>query len=297
MRLLIDADTLIYGCGFSAEKMKHRVFLKGQEEWGPIHVFDYKKEAVAWMDGAEEYYLDSKRHIEPLGNALQALKTKLKGIFRTLESQNYVLFLTGKGNYRDEVATIRPYKGNRDPTHKPFWYKEMRQYLVDQWGAIVVEGYEADDAVSMEQFAAIAMEEETCIVTIDKDLNCCEGWHYNPNKKEPKYWVTKEEGIKFFYTQLLTGDGTDNIQGIPGIGPKKAAKILEGVVEEEELYRKAVDAYEDYYSLNTGYDVHKEAGFVAMQKHAMHALVENARLLWMSKVKPDDWRKPDGSTN
>lgn len=279
IKLEIDGDPLIYGCGFAVEHVYYDIHMIGEEQWGPVTSLPSKKEAVAWVSKeGEGYEIRPRREVQSLGFAIQALKTKLKGITKTLKSDNYTIYLTGKGNYRDEVATILPYKGNRDPSHKPVHYEALRKYMIDRLGAIVVEGYEADDAVSMAQYANI---DNTIIVSIDKDLDMVPGWHYNPNKNE-KYWVTEEEGIKFFYTQLLTGDRTDNILGIPGVGPVKAKAMFDGVEEEPNpeqcMYHDCCIAYEEYYK-------DKEKG--------MAALKENARLLWMSRKEPDDWRAPE----
>jgi 5'-3' exonuclease len=81
---------------------------------------------------------------------------------------------------------------------------------------------------------ANAQTKDTCIVSIDKDLDQIPGEHYHPGIRrqqvfirEPKFYtITPEQGLYFFYYQLLIGDGSDNIKGAPGIGPKKADKIL-----------------------------------------------------------------------
>jgi hypothetical protein len=46
------------------------------------------------------------------------------------------------------------------------------------------------------------------------------GWHYNFVKKD-KYYVTAEEGMRFFYRQILTGDRADNIQGIKVLATRR----------------------------------------------------------------------------
>jgi len=56
--------------------------------------------------------------------------------------------------------------------------------------------------------------------------------HYNFVKKE-LFYITKEEAVFNFYMQFLVGDVADNIKGVKGIGPKKAAKLLEDKTEYE----------------------------------------------------------------
>lgn len=266
MKALIDADIIMYKCGFSAQHKWYYVYnpLVHDDYWEAK--FHKKVEALEYMKGKEGLFLHGEYYIEPLENSLFLCDQLIKRIIRETEAEKYQLYLTGAGNYRDEVATILPYKGGRDNLHKPFWYNEIKEYLITRWGAVVVEGYEADDALSMEQ-----SETNTCICTTDKDLLGTAGWHYNWDKQDKPSWVTEEEARRFFYWQMLTGDKTvDNIPGIPGIGKVGADKILNNCSSEEYECKVGVEyakAYDDPES----------------------AMEENARLLWMSKTKPNDW--------
>ena len=73
-----------------------------------------------------------------------------------------------------------------------------------------------------------------------------EGWHYNFVKDE-HLEVTKAEGLRNFYRQLLTGDTVDNIPGLHGIGPVKANGMLAGCEFEEDYNLIVLDAYMDYF--------------------------------------------------
>lgn len=139
------------------------------------------------------------------------------------------LHLTGKGNFRDEIAVTRPYKGNRKGTKKPTHYQTLRNYLVWSWDAIIWEGFEADDAVAIE---ATELGENSVIVSLDKDLDQVVGWHYNFVKRL-HYYVDDATAKLNFYKQFLTGDAVDNIEGVRGIGEKRATALLEGKSEEE----------------------------------------------------------------
>jgi len=54
------------------------------------------------------------------------------------------------------------------------------------------------------------------------------GSHYNWNK-ESVYQVSSDQGLRFFWQQVLTGDSVDNIIGLKGIGCKTALKLLADV--------------------------------------------------------------------
>ncbi len=161
---------------------------------------------------------------EPVENALATIKHVLNNIMdRFPEATSRRLFLTGKGNFRDDIATLRPYKGNRDPANRPHYYKEIRDYMLEHQGAEMVHGQEADDAQAIEQWKN--KDKSTVIVGIDKDLYMIPGYHYHWVKDELKY-ITLADANRHFFWQMLVGDRTDNIPGIDGIGPVKADKLL-----------------------------------------------------------------------
>lgn len=155
---------------------------------------------------------------------------------------DYLGFLTGSNNYRKEIAVTAPYKGNRTQ-ERPKHYNLIREYLEKAWGCVVVDGQEADDAIGIKAYE-FDNTEDYVIMSIDKDLDMIRGWHYN-FIKDNKYFVDDQEAIKHFYTQILTGDRVDNIVGLKGIGPKKAAKILEDCKTEEEMYKAVLEAYDN----------------------------------------------------
>jgi hypothetical protein len=158
-------------------------------------------------------------------------------VYQDLQCDDYKAYITGKGNYRNELAVTEPYKGNRKDAKRPVHYQAIRNHL-QRLGAELVEGSEADDAVATE-----ATKTGGWIVSIDKDLDQVAGWHYNFVKHE-EYYVTEEEGLRNLFTQVLTGDRTDNIIGLKGIGPKKAEKLLQDCKTEREYYDACLKAYD-----------------------------------------------------
>lgn len=72
---------------------------------------------------------------------------------------------------------------------------------------------------------------ETAISHIDKDINMVPGKHYNPMKKL-WYDISEEEGFQNFYIQLILGDKTDNIPGYDGKMRPKCPQFLYPVIEE-----------------------------------------------------------------
>lgn len=174
----------------------------------------------------------------------------------------WTLHLTGKGNFRDEIAVTAPYKGNRK-SEKPVHYNLLRDYLVYAWDATIWQGFEADDAIAIE---ATELKGDGVIVSLDKDLDQVVGWHYN-FVKGMLYYVDQETASLNFYKQFLTGDAVDNIKGVHGIGPKKAQKLLEGKTEAE-MWEVIVDLL--------GYD----------------RAIENGHLLYMLRSTQDKFTPP-----
>lgn len=204
---------------------------------------------------------------EPLEYKLQSVKTVIDNIMAQFpEATSRRAFLSGKNNYRDKLATIRIYKGNRDPHNKPVYYDEIREYLIGYQGAEVVDGMEADDALGIAQWAA--KDKSTCIVTSDKDLNCIPGWHYNWVKGET-YYQTLAEANKCFWSQVLTGDTTDNIQGIPKVGPKTAEKVLSKTNGSwVDMYAAVGEEYKKYYKDQAYAAFHENASLIWIQRDA-----------------------------
>jgi len=180
---------------------------------------------------------------------------------------NFYVWLSGKGNFRYDIAKTEPYKGNRRDQVKPTHYNHVREYLQSRWGAQVTKGCEADDAISIEAYKGDM--DSTVIVSVDKDFDTVPCWRYNFTKDE---WIknTPESALRFFYEQVLTGDRVDNIKGIHGIGPKKAQKLLGDSTDEQELFQKCLDAYDGDYD----------------------RVVENARLLHLQVYEDELWEPP-----
>ena len=211
---------------------------------------------------------------EPVANALHTIKLTMERIIdefsRGLE---YKTFLTGSNNYRFQIATLNPYKGNRKQ-EKPIWYKEAREYLQYAWAAKIIDGMEADDAISIEQWAN--KDRSTCIVTIDKDLKNTPGWHYNWRTKE-HFYVDNTEAWRNFYRQMIVGDRTDNILTLKGLGDKAADKALNHVQDVNQM-RKIVEG------------LYKEHGPKTWPgKDWRECMRECGQLLWMQREEGVLW--------
>ena len=215
------------------------------------------------------YAVGFANDLEPFKFQCSKVDEFVEDIVETVGADDSVLYLTGKGNFRFDVATIQPYKGHRDHSHRPQYYKELRQYLIDEHGAILIEGMEADDACGID--AHICNCPYT-VCTIDKDLKMIGGNFYDYKRRELSE-ISEEEALRFFYTQCLTGDSSDNIPGLFKLtGTRATKKRKEPILELSSRSEMAEYIAKTYL----------EAGAT------VDSLCEVATLLWIR-------RTPDGS--
>jgi hypothetical protein len=169
------------------------------------------------------------------------------GVLHTVNKDSYVGALGNSETrcFRYNVAKYKPYKGTRAEKQEWVikWEKVIRDRLFEEWKFISVPGLEADDIVSI----AAHHYDDYIICSPDKDLTQIPGPHFDYKKQEFSD-ITPEQAEYFFYYQMLVGDQTDNIAGIPGLGPKKAPLKLQGEDFLDHAVRKAYQEYfGDYY--------------------------------------------------
>lgn len=229
----IDGDIVKYRCAFAAEKIWYLVQYQGCEITG---IFDSAKEAKEHQKNAKGT-IWTRKEVQPLEFALQATKTTMEALISRFNGE-YVVYLSGPTNFRDMVAVTRPYKGNRDRARDPVYKDEVEEFLIREYGAVRTSGIEADDAIGI----AMCADSDGCIVSTDKDLDQIPGRHYNWVSGE-SYVVNKRQADYSLWTQVLSGDSTDNIPGLEGVGPVKAREILDGSKSSLDLAQRAWAAY------------------------------------------------------
>jgi len=203
---------------------------------------------------------------EDLDAAILKMDTRIDEITFNCGASEYVVYLSGSSNFRKQLFPA--YKAHRKQP-KPKHYKALREYLINIEGAVVSENEEADDLLGINQ------GRETVICSIDKDLLMVEGWHYNWNRDEVVE-ITKADGLKNFYRQLITGDSTDNIPGQHGIGPKKANDILEGCETVEQYNKVVFDSYKKHFDYCSEGDILKHINIIG-------------QLLYIRRKEGEEW--------
>lgn len=277
LNALIDGDILVYRCGFAADKKIYVPYIN-EVAYPELSSAKELKAFLAEHKG-ETINVERKLVVQPVENCLQMVRTSLSAIQAVVGLRNE-LYLTGGGNFRNDVGRIRKYKGNRSEFDKPTHYAAIREYAQRMWGARMVEGQEADDEIGIRVYELHEEGKEVpVIVSIDKDLDMLEGFHYN-FVTGAKYKVDGKEAIRNFYKQMLTGDNTDNIPGIHGVGPKTAETILGDWTKEKALYTTVRDCWYSHYP--EGYEGH----------NIEDVLKEIGQLLWIRRKRDELWEPP-----
>lgn len=161
-----------------------------------------------------------------------------------------VIFDAARKNFRYDIYP--EYKANRDETPPD---------LIPQFGlireatkafgipALEMEGYEADDLIATYAREALAQGKKVTIVGSDKDLmqlmregvrmyEPIKGRYLTLDDVQEKFGVTPD---KVTDVQALVGDSSDNVPGVPGIGVKTAAQLINEYGNLENLLDKATD--------------------------------------------------------
>lgn len=155
------------------------------------------------------------------------------------------IYLSGPGNFR--YGIFPEYKVGRVGKPRPQWEKSCKEFLIDEWGAEWCPGMEADDMLAIRQ---TVLQDNSIIVSIDKDMKQVPGWHYKWEQvrldvvisQAERFYITPEEGLRNFYTQLIVGDSSDGIKGVVGCG-KKAALPLQEMIEEKDMFNFVREMY------------------------------------------------------
>ena len=217
---------------------------------------------------------DTKYMMDSWENFQQTLQEILEATY----ADDYVMAVKGKDNYRDLLYP--EYKANRhtDPLKRNEFVPAIRELAVMQGLAVASTGREADDMLRIWAEEAKLKGEETIICSIDKDLKCIPGLHYlmhpiiggkklSVSDSRRIVRVTPEEAIRHYYEQMLKGDPTDNIPGVPRVGDKTAPRILAPYSTEEEFQEQVVDQYIMAYGENWFEYLNSNGKMIHLQLH------------------------------
>jgi 5'-3' exonuclease len=191
-------------------------------------------------------------------------------------------------SYRNEIYP--EYKANRDPAPEEL----KRQFA---WARAVAEAmglscysdprYEADDLIGTLAEYWRGRGHPICVVSSDKDLtqlvrDADIWWDFSRNQRmgpthiSAKFGVRPEQMADYL---ALTGDSVDNIPGVPGVGPKSAAALLDHFDDLDQLYERLEEVeslpIRGAKSLRTRLDEHRAAAELARRLTVIETAVES----------------------
>lgn len=214
---------------------------------------------------------------DPVQYALANVRNSLKKLVTDTECDEVVVVVSGKGNFRYDIYP--EYKANRKDMTPPPYIPECRQYIIDRWDGIQIDGIEADDTCCMLMYAMDKDPDALHIIAhIDKDLDMIEGRHYNYRKQE-WYEIDEDTAYRNFHLQMITGDTADNIPGLYKLTGKKAMKKyrepLDDMVRAEDMWKHVLSVYKECSAPEAWPDVRKTLGITS-------------KLLWLKRAEKEE---------
>ena len=292
---LLDGDIVLFRCAFAAERTRWHlawtpVFERApdgeaklfQGEFRDHEDFEFKRECTDRLDEVcpgimsrvegEDYKIWPEVQLEPLEHALQNVRTLIKRLCYECQINPFELkvYFSDSPTFRHKLAKTKPYKGNRKKDHRPTYEEKIKAYMKEKYDCYTGVDEEADDLLGIN--ATKYGPHGAVIISLDKDLDQIPGLKYNW-LHNVHYDVTPEQAMYNFHMQLLIGDNTDNIPGLPGIGKGKAAKALHGMETPEEQIQECARMYQ----------IH--SGKKDWQKY----MREQGRLVWIRREAGELW--------
>jgi hypothetical protein len=231
IKALIDGDIIRYEVGFGAETMaKSMGGPDATPSWEMVDAF---------------------------------LEARISEILLSTKATSYQLYVTEGKTFRFALAKSRPYKGQRIEK-KPWHFGNLTAHMVNVLGAQAVQQLEADDRLAIDHLTSGG---QTVLCSRDKDLRQVPGlfysWElghqpaYGPKLIDPLGELILKEGkgkqppkltgcgYRFFCAQMIMGDSTDNIPGLPGYGPVAAYELLHDMPTAEQCAVAVQTLYEE----------------------------------------------------
>ena len=291
--LLIDGDIIAFRASAPCEGV---YYTHPDIKEGPstLQRVKYRKAITDMVKkiGGDISFIGKHKEVEPEAFAIYNVDRLMESLLKAYDTEDVYVrtFLTGKSNFR--MALNPKYKSSRKSTPRPTHLNAAKQHLLNRYGAEIEEMYEADDlmGISAMEYKASGRPYVSC--SIDKDLDTIPGEHYHfVNNK--KYNVSKEEALRAFYMQCMTGDKTDDIPGIKGLGPKTAEKLLKGVNDPILMYQKGLTEWFKFLYPDITKDTKSGELLPTNElKIVVDTYRKSAELLWILRERGVMWSPP-----
>lgn len=276
----IDGDLLKFKIGFVGQVDTVDVYDQSGEFVG-----NYKNKTKAFDElGSKDFTIEPKVEPKPWEQVVKIGRAMIRNIVKGSGCTKYRIYVDGEGNFRHDLAQIKPYKGTRSSA-KPFYYERIEKWLIEEMGAKVIKDIEVDDAICLAMKYGYDRDIKYIGATTDKDALGTVGWLYNYDKMDEPEYIDETAAERAFYTQMLTGDSIDNIQGCRQAGAAcKEAVLISKEDDVDEMFKLVSQKY---------IDKAKRSGLVLSYRDdspisVKDEFLENARLLRMLT-----WKDPN----
>lgn len=269
--LLCDFDTALVSA--AAAQQKNTIFAR-HIATGRRKEYDNRTSFKAWLKEnpkwkPEQFEIeDNATIVGSVNNAVEGLLGKMSDICESAPVKSAKFVIGGPhGNFRDKVARIQPYKGQRKG--KPLLFNDIKAKLIKRIPDYIVQpqtDIESDDICSiyLAEHTGYGLNSDRAISSPDKDLKMCVGYHTDANRwDDPAVYTEDFAGFYQYAYQGLRGDVIDHIQGIPyavdsvrerfgirkgkGFGEVAAEKCLVGAKTKEELAQRVAWVYQETF--------------------------------------------------
>src|SRR5262245_39174544 len=159
-----------------------------------------------------------------------------------------VIFDASERTFRNEI--YKDYKAHRPPAPEelvpqfPLIRDAVKAFNI---ACIEQDGFEADDLIATYAKATLAAGGEVTVVSSDKDLmqlvqpglvmlDTMKNRTIGPDEVRERFGVPPDKVVD---VQALAGDSTDNVPGVPGVGVKTAAELINEYGDLETLLARA----------------------------------------------------------
>jgi DNA polymerase-1 len=198
--VLVDADVLVYQASNAVQR------------------------TIEWEPGMFTVHGD-------LEQAKEIVDRKLVSICENLAADKLVLALS---DYSDpwRKVIMPEIKANRANVAKPILLHPLRDYLHERYNVYQRPTLEGDDVLGILSTHPTLLPGQKIVATLDKDLKGVPGFFANLKELDAKgedaiREIDEHQANYFHLYQALAGDPSDGYSGCPGIGPKKAEKLLD----------------------------------------------------------------------
>lgn len=218
MKVIFDADSLIYACCFKSKDDRE------------------SKDDLFETDLSKAY------------NKFENKFTKLIEYLDDLVEVDEVIFCNGsKNNFRKKVSPT--YKLNRTQK-RPEILSSLHEAIKLNYNSFYGDGVETDDVVATlwKKEVLKSSLNDVIIMSLDKDYKQFPCWFYDYHyKRRELVKISEEEALFNFYSQMITGDSADNILVCKGYGKVYAKNLLESSKTEYSLLSKTYRLYKSIY--------------------------------------------------